>query len=377
MFYERKIKYLDLYDKEERIQNAGFVRLEAKEDKLNLQLQVDKLRSTDSGKIQVILSGVDKEAVLEEIILEKGRGILECKDLSLQDIAGGIKYEELLDIYIRLPGERVLRSIVQEPKTAQKNVLISEATEEPQEERGEISKGNEVTSEALRLQVPIEEPGSIMEQMPPMVPQPEYIPEEISVPQVDIQSMPVQISEPTSQSEAISQPDVASIPVRILSPMSRSEQNAMSQSGIQNTPQPQLNTEPEPILRPIPTAPMQNRPGATTKWQQLSNIYPHIRPFEDGRDYLKIKPEDFVILNRKYYPLVNNSFLKHGYYNYEHLILVREMRKDGESFFVGVPGNFYEKEKQVAVLFGFESFEGKTEPARNGDFGYYMIPVEI
>ena len=40
-------------------------------------------------------------------------------------------------------------------------------------------------------------------------------------------------------------------------------------------------------------------------------------------------------------------------------------------------GNFYEKEKRVALLFGFESFEGKREPAGNGDFGYYMVRVEI
>ena len=57
--------------------------------------------------------------------------------------------------------------------------------------------------------------------------------------------------------------------------------------------------------------------------------------------------------------------------------MCRETKKDGEQFYIGVPGNFYEKEKQVAVLFGFESFEGQREPAGNGDFGYYMVRVEI
>ena len=28
-------------------------------------------------------------------------------------------------------------------------------------------------------------------------------------------------------------------------------------------------------------------------------------------------------------------------------------------------------------MFGFESIECKTEPAGDGDFGYYMISVEI
>jgi hypothetical protein len=42
-----------------------------------------------------------------------------------------------------------------------------------------------------------------------------------------------------------------------------------------------------------------------------------------------------------------------------------------------VPGNFYDREKQVAVMYGFESFECAKEPAGQGDFGYYMIRVEL
>lgn len=121
----------------------------------------------------------------------------------------------------------------------------------------------------------------------------------------------------------------------------------------------------------------ENLSKSVTKWQHLSYIYPHVTPFGDQREYLKIKPSDFVILSKSYYGLCDNSFLLHGYYNYEHLILAREIVGGREHYYIGVPGNYYAKEKQVAVLFGFVSFEGKGEPARNGDFGYYMIPVEI
>lgn len=113
------------------------------------------------------------------------------------------------------------------------------------------------------------------------------------------------------------------------------------------------------------------------KWKQLSFLYPHISPFHDERDYLSVGPGDFVVLQRGYHKLVNNSFLLHGYYNYEHLILARMTKRGEEHYYVGVPGNFYEREKQVAVMFGFESFECKKEPAQTGDFGYYMIRVEI
>ena len=56
---------------------------------------------------------------------------------------------------------------------------------------------------------------------------------------------------------------------------------------------------------------------------------------------------------------------------------MRQENSGKVKYYIGVPGNFYEREKQVAGMFGFESFEGKVEPAQNGDFGYYMIPVEI
>ncbi len=113
------------------------------------------------------------------------------------------------------------------------------------------------------------------------------------------------------------------------------------------------------------------------KWQQLSSIYPHIAPFGDERDYLSIGPSDFVVLQKQYHRLVTNSFLLHGYYNYAHLILSRVERFGEIRYYVGVPGNFYEKERQVAVMFGFESFECKREPVQMGDFGYYCIRVDI
>lgn len=116
-----------------------------------------------------------------------------------------------------------------------------------------------------------------------------------------------------------------------------------------------------------------------TKWEQLSSIYPHIHPFRDAREFLSVGPEDFVVLREHCYQMTHNSFLLHGYYNYRHLLLMRqEKATSGQTrYYIGVPGNFYEREKQVARMFGFESFEGSREPAWDGDFGYYLIPVEL
>lgn len=113
------------------------------------------------------------------------------------------------------------------------------------------------------------------------------------------------------------------------------------------------------------------------KWQQLSAIYPHIRPFKDEREYLSLSPSDFVLFPESYYRAANNSFLLHGFYNYKHLILARVERRSEVRYYLGVPGNYYEREKQVAVMFGFESFECDREPAKTGDFGYYLMRMEL
>lgn len=110
------------------------------------------------------------------------------------------------------------------------------------------------------------------------------------------------------------------------------------------------------------------------KWEQILATYETIHPYGDGRVYVKLEPKDFVIMQGKYQYLVNNSFLLHGFYNYRYLILGKEQ---GKEYYLGVPGVFYEREKMVALMFGFEAFDcegGNTSP---GGFGYYLRRVEL
>ncbi|MBQ8596443.1 MAG: hypothetical protein IJ409_01510 [Lachnospiraceae bacterium] len=116
---------------------------------------------------------------------------------------------------------------------------------------------------------------------------------------------------------------------------------------------------------------------AEDKWKQLLKVYPKVHPFGDDRGYISIEPKDFIILQSSYQKLVNNSFLLHGFYNYRHIILgpCSELGKEN-SYYLGVPGTFYEREKMVAVMFGFEGFEC-SGPVEIGKFGYYMRSVEL
>ena len=113
------------------------------------------------------------------------------------------------------------------------------------------------------------------------------------------------------------------------------------------------------------------------KWQQLCAIYPVVHPFNDGRAYLSVEPRDFVVLQERFQPMVQNSFLLHGFYHYRHLLLGRSRQGKNVQYYLGVPGVFYEKEKAAALFYGFESFESAVSPAREGSFGYYMKRVQI
>lgn len=113
------------------------------------------------------------------------------------------------------------------------------------------------------------------------------------------------------------------------------------------------------------------------KWEQLRQLYPLVHPYEDEREYISIKPKDFVIMTGDYQHLANNSFLLHGFYNYRHIILGKEQGAETDNFYLGVPGVYYEREKMVALMFGFEAFECSGGKAEAGKFGYYLKKVKI
>lgn len=298
MNYDRKIKYLELFEGNIRLQNAGFIKLEARDGVVSLIIKVEKLKDSDEGPAKIVLIGNGREAVLGEIFVEKGRGSRSYEKLSEKKVVDGIAYDELEEVQIMLRNNRMLRGIVTEKRKEK--------------------------------------------QLEPLSPEPLMVMQE----EKEVEAVSIEhLQEETG--------------IRLDSKEEECEETIVSQK--------QEKTE----IFGVNSAP------ATTKWQQLWESYPHITPFDDHREYIELKPKDLVVLTRECYPLVSNSFLLHGFYNYHHLILTKESAHGQEQYYVGAPGNFYAKEKQVAILFGFESFEGKTEPAQNGDFGYYMIPVEI
>lgn len=348
MFYDKKIKYLDYCENGERISGGGFVKTEVKEKNFKLYLNVRGLRLGGSIAAKVVLCGKEDESILGQMTLENGQGEFrhECQ----------IGKEGLQFSYEEITGIRVLLGENHELKCGWKKETVAEgerrAESEPQAEKPKTEKTKEVKQDKPKAEKSKEE-----------TPQAEKTPAAEGGPGVDgiyakEERLEEQLVATESRREA-EQPSAAKSrrEVEVISAVKSRKEVEQSSAGEKQT------------SRVIPLL--------EDKWNQICAIYPHVKPFEDERDYLSIGPADFVMFTTASYRAANNSFLLHGYYNYKHLILTRVEQRGEILYYLGVPGNYYAREKQVAVIFGFESFECAEEPAQDGDFGYYLMKVQL
>lgn len=366
MYYDKQIRYIDYLENGEKRRNCGYVKATVMDGRLLLEMRIRDLYETDDVASEVVLEGSGAESRVGTVLIRQGSGSFqwECRDREHkgEEIALGenLCYGQLEKIYVQLSPRRSLR-------------CVWRAAEEPKPDSAELVREKEERESDADRAKPVQE-GAALEREPDMAgPEQENAglerePDTAELEQADMaQEREPDTAEPEQEDMAQErEPDMAE-------PDQENAAPAVHMAEEAETAQP-LPTRQEPP-QAFPTPHMASM--SEDKWQQLQKIHPHIRPFQDEREYLSLRPEDFVILHSSAYRLVQNSFLLHGYFNYEHLILTSVSQKNGNQYYIGVPGNFYEKEKQVAIMYGFESFECRQEPAREGEFGYYMIRVEL
>lgn len=94
---------------------------------------------------------------------------------------------------------------------------------------------------------------------------------------------------------------------------------------------------------------------------------------------VKITPNDIGLLDMNNWRLGVNSFLTHGFYNYQYLMLGKIVFQDNQgsgSYVLGVPGVYSAKEKYLAGVFGFDRFiPGKETEIKTGSFGYWIVSI--
>ena len=401
MFYERKIKYLDYYEGGEKLRGGGFVKLEVKEDKFQLVISVKGLYPTDSFVRDVILRSSGAEAALGQITIRNGCGSFEYSgDVEKEMGNTRISYAALREIRIPIGGTRELICPLAEAARSYREQEPVSRMEAPAVPVAEVAKAPETTEMSITVEMPK------TAEMPKIAGAVEAIEESVESKGTDKnnagQSQQQENASDTRKSlQYPQQRGGASAPQTLQSEVhlasaepdmlqgsrhedrwergqerkleGKSDSESEDKSDSKSEGKSEGKPEGSPSVKKGKSAPRL----LEDKWQQLSAIYPHIQPFQDERDYLSINPSDFVLFPSKFYKAVNNSFLLHGYYNYNHLILARMEHRGEVIYYIGVPGNYYDREKQVAVMFGFESFECAAEPAKTGDFGYYMMRMEL
>lgn len=335
MLQEKVLRYLDYCSGTSGKKCVGFFRMEVYEQTCDLEICIQGMRATDDFRRDVLLrgesfeNGEEREYVFDQICFDKGQAVIRYRDVDKRSLfQSGVDSNHLWEICIPIASGAEIRCGVRQ-RTVRKRPLHTEAegpaVSKPDEDGFEIS----------------EEPAEKI---------PENTVDRITIEENTVDRVTIEENETVPEQDENILPDTDS---RI----EMEETETFQATEIQ-----------EKTAAPLPRM-------LEEKWAQLASVYPKANPFRDQRTYLKLGLQDFVILPEKYYVMCKNSFLLHGYMNYGYILLAGFVKRGNFEYYLGVPGVFYEKERQVAKLYGFDYFEADRENAREGDFGIYFMKI--
>ena len=385
--YRKQIAYLDYLEDGVKIKNAGFVRIEEQNGHNRMEVKVKNRPGKDCGEFRL---QEEHERTVGRISLQGGNGnccmVWRMPEPGELDNSREESWQQTAQLRILLSGKRMLIANWHEPVEipAQKETLQLQQQQSQvqgaqfQQMEARSSQTNPPRQPGAGEIIPYpERRGSAIEKQSAMSEEP------AATEQSTLAKEPAEIEQSAMSEESAATEQSTMVKESAATEQSTlAKESAASKQQSATTEAPSVSasepTLPFPSAAPkAPSSPSREPVCSTDKWEQLCMMYPEIHPFRDSREYLSIAPKDFVVLCKEYQKLVHNSFLLHGYYNYRHLILCRIWQKDAWQYYIGVPGNFYDREKMVAEMFGFEAFEGEKESASPGDYGYYMKRVEI
>lgn len=113
-------------------------------------------------------------------------------------------------------------------------------------------------------------------------------------------------------------------------------------------------------------------------YEKILNGYTRLPLYSNNKliDCVKIMPQDIGKLPIANWKLGTNSFVTHGFYHYQYLMLGNVMLEDEKRLVLGIPGVYTSKEKYVANMFGFAKFVPvKQCDYLTGQFGYWIVEV--
>lgn len=379
IFFQKKIIYLDYVERENKIKNGGVIKWEARGEESRVQIHIRGLYPTDSCRGELMLLSEGEGHPADTIYLQYGTaeyaGIWHNENLA----GTGIPYEGCDGIIIKLSETRFLRGIWRNREKQKAEAPETAPQNEPEPAMLAAAQTAEESMAVVQTMGPVSAAQTVLDAYDDTVLEPQPMPGNEEMRQDAAPAGEIQPDLPPHEpATEVPQPMPETEEPQQVEP--EAEEQPEPQQAIPSAEEEAQSHEEEsafeaPFLRS--QRKMQAGQISPNKWEQLNRIYPKIQPFGDVREYLSIAPCDFVILSEHYQEMVQNSFLLHGYYNYGHLILTKIKEGIDDNYYLGVPGVYYEREKQAALLFGFEGFEGDGDAVQDGSFGYYMKRVEI
>ena len=408
--YHRFVAYIYEYVNGKKMQNTGFAKIELRNAICRIQIHIQNIRMLD-GKTEVfgIVRQPKESRKNNPIILLIGEGQTQgCgfdRRFTVPEepfVEESCRFEQVCGIYIRSQSGRNWMTVfddepiaienlgkseeikaetdeenvkksetdkeaVEENETDKENVGIKE--NEKREKYTESEADQELQEENINLDITEHakaEPEITAEEI-----QEEIFSKEVSeeIPEkVSLKDRSGKISEETFQKE-------------VSEKISQELQDAVSQKERPKETDEEISqketagkSENENEIRSAET---ENKcqgcePGTDTRWNRATARYIHFQPVQDEKieDAIRIQPSDLKILWQKGLRQGSNSFLMHGYYQHQHLMIGKG--KEG-GYILGIPG-FY-GEKNMAEMFGFPEFRRakaeRTSEIKEQTFGYW------
>ena len=398
--YHRFVAYIYEYVNGKKMQNTGFAKIELRNAICRIQIHIQNIRMLD-GKTEVfgIVRQPKESRKNNPIILLIGEGQTQGSGFDRRFtvpeepfVEESCRFEQVCGIYIRSQSGRNWMTVfddepiaieklgkpeeikaetdeenVQERETDKETVGIkenekseksteSEADQELQEENinldiTEHAKAEpEITAEEMQEEIFSKEVAKEIPEKVPMKDISEKIPEETFQKEVS-EKISQELQDAVSQKERPKETD-EEIPQKETAGKSENE-NEIRSAETENKCQ-------------------GCEPGTDTRWNRATARYIHFQPVQDEKieDAIRIQPSDLKILWQKGLRQGSNSFLMHGYYQHQHLMIGKG--KEG-GYILGIPG-FY-GEKNMAEMFGFPEFRRakaeRTSEIKEQTFGYW------
>ncbi len=372
--YQKEIIYMGLYKDGSRIGNAGFLKVENRETESRLHLKLQNIPYNIRGRFPVRVHNGSTWKEINGISIQEGGGSWEENG---KEAAVGVQ------VQVTLPGGYFLEGRSKAAPEMVSQMKKEERKERTTEEKTETNSAQGLQEKAVGMlgSRQEEQKRNAADKDPERkrAREPETAPmasEDCAVEEtIAIQTDRLRDKSPEQQEEAaISHANETQDHKERMGEDSIKEMTGNGRNAASDRQRAVIITE--ELERPgTEDQAFMQKPAYNLKedkWEQILDSYEKIHPYGDERIYVKLEPKDFIILQAKYQHLVNNSFLLHGFYNYRYIILGKE-----QDYYLGVPGVFYEREKMVALMFGFEAFECPGGVARAGEFGYYLRKVEL